>query len=412
MKRLALILLLSTAAAAHALEEVDASFAKGVLLLRKSMADPPELVTAIKVLSATAGWYEKLGDDPMAATSKACLYWARKRLSAADAEALQKEPGVGERLESVAKSLPPEEAAALLQKADSFARDHGDNQLLVAIRFFEVADRFPESEEGRKALPLSRAAMQKATAKPKPAEYKPAAADGKALIQTDPPGASIILVLGETRIDLGRKTPATVQLPNGSQWLELELKGFRTERLDVIVEQKALAKPNLVKFLPLSGYVEIVFEPGWTIFVDGADTGRVTPATLDLLAGPHEIGLARVGLRDVVQRETVKNLEKITLEPKPKPQPGPSTLLQAAAAKIKEEMRLLVGKWEARNQAWYSIVDLKADGTFLTQTEKLTGKWKLELSTLVLTFDKHPEERLERVDKNKFGKAIFTLTRK
>jgi hypothetical protein len=57
-------------------------------------------------------------------------------------------------------------------------------------------------------------------------------------------------------------------------------------------------------------------------------------------------------------------------------------------------------------------LDLKADGTFLTQTEKLTGEWMLERSTLVLTFDKFPEERLERVDKNKFGKGIFTLTRK
>ena len=53
--------------------------------------------------------------------------------------------------------------------------------LLNAIRYYEIADRFKESDSGRKAMDLSLKFMQQVGERTKLAEYKPAATDGKGL---------------------------------------------------------------------------------------------------------------------------------------------------------------------------------------------------------------------------------------
>lgn len=412
MKRLMAAAFMSLVMSCCVAEDADAAFARAVAVLQQSQADHTQLVQAIKLLSDVAALYEKNGDDQKGASVNACLYWARKRMTLADTESLKNAAEVGKRLEAVSKPVPTADAKAMLAKVDAFSQEHGHNQLLVAIRYFEIADRFPETEDGRKAMQLSLAAMQKVGEKGKLAEYKPAATDGKAFIQSEPAGASIILVNGDVRQDTTKKTPALLQIPIGVQALELELKSFRTARLSVSISESAIAKPNVVKLQPPTAFIDVVFEPGWRVFIDEKDTFQTTPATVEASLGTHQVGLAKEGFRDVFERVALKNLEKITLESKAKPQPGPSALLAAAAAKLKEEMKETAGKWDGKHYAWNSVVDLKSDGTFLMKANNIGGKWTLEGATLVLNWSGYAPERLQRVDKNTFSANRFTLTRK
>jgi hypothetical protein len=261
-------------------------------------------------------------------------------------------------------------------------------------------------------MQLSLAAMQKVGEKGKLAAYKPAATDGKVFVQTEPPGASIILVQGEIKRDVGKKTPTLVQLPLGYQTLELELKGCKTSRLDISVDEKSIVKPPAVKMQPITAPVDVVFEPEWMIFVDSRDSGQKTPGTVEVPVGAHQVGLVKTGFVDVVQPLAVKNAERITLEPKAKPQAGHSALLQAAAARLKEDIKEFAGKWEGKNPGWQSVMDLKPDGSFIVAGNRHTGKWKLEPSEVLLIWDNFPTDRLKKVDKNTFTDGKFTLTRK
>jgi len=342
--RIATVLVLAVLNTLLFAEEPDAVYRQGIARLRDAQSDHSALVPATKLLAQAAALYEAAGDEAKTAEVNSCLYWARKKFTLADAQAVKGDAVAVQRIEAVAKAVPVSEAKAMLDKAEAFAKGRADDPLLVSIRFFEVADRFPDAPEGKKAMQQSLAAMQKVGEKAKLETYKPAPTDGKAFIKSEPPGAAIILVTADGgKLDTGKVTPALIQLPVGKQSLELTLKGRKPATLAVEVDGKAIAKPEAATLEPLTIPIDIVFEDGWTVFVDGkpakaVGTGKAeTPCTAELPLGGHELGLGKEGFIDIKQRvdvveggvKRVGALIVNSVEIKSKPIAGSSALLKS-----------------------------------------------------------------------------------
>ena len=84
------------------------------------------------------------------------IYWTRKMMPLTDAGAA---PPVPEPPSGVSKEVLARKA---YERAAAFAREHGDDPFMVAVRYFEVADRFPGTEYSLKAQKLSLENMQRA----------------------------------------------------------------------------------------------------------------------------------------------------------------------------------------------------------------------------------------------------------
>src|SRR6185295_18692320 len=116
---------------------------------------------------------------------------------------------------------------------------------------------------------LAPSAVSGGTAAPEnPAQYKPSASDGRVFVQSEPAGAKILLAVPSGRAETGSRTPALVQVPRGEQKLFLELAGMRAVELSVNVGD-AIVKLDSVKFEPIRVPVDIIFEDGWLVFIDG-----------------------------------------------------------------------------------------------------------------------------------------------
>lgn len=150
--------------------DAESVYQQGLEKLRASQSDHAMLVPATKLLAKAAEKFDVEGNESLAAEANSCLYWARKKLTLADTATLKGDAVVTKRFETVAKPVAASEAQQWLQRADTFAKNHADDPLLVAIQYFAVADRFKDSDSGREAMDKSLKAMQAITAeKPKPA---------------------------------------------------------------------------------------------------------------------------------------------------------------------------------------------------------------------------------------------------
>lgn len=313
-------------------EDAESVYKEGVAKLRLAQTDHSALVPATKLLAQAAALFEAAGDDAKSAEVNSCLYWAKKKMTLADTQAIKGNAEVAKRLVQTEKEIPVNEAEAMLKRADAFAQGHADDPLLIAIRYYEVGDRFKDNEFGRKAIELTLKYMQQVGEKGKVAEYKPVATDGKAFIVSDPVGAAIILVDANGRQDTGKKTPSLIQLPKGKQTVSLEKDGMKPAVLEVVIGD-AITKPGAVKLDPVLIPVDILFDDGWQVFingkpvVDGAGKAAVTPCTIDATLGKHTLLLAKEGFQDLSQAIEVK--EQSSVEVKQKPIKGVSVALKA-----------------------------------------------------------------------------------
>lgn len=372
-------LLVLIALSAFAGDDAEATYKQGLEALRQSQENHSALVPATKLLAKAAAMFEAAGDEARVQEVNSCLYWAKKKMTLADTNLLKGESVAVRRIESASKPIAPEQAATMLANAESFASKA--DPLLAAIRFFEVADRFPETPEGRKAMSQSLQAMAKvATEKPKP--YKPDAKDGKAYLVSDPPGASILVVTPEGVRETGAKTPSLVQLPKGSQIIELQAKKYKAKRVTIEVGE-SIAKPDKLVLDPFTVAVDVVFEQGWLVFVDGKPSKATTPCTIELPLGTHEVGMAKEGYQDIRQRVDVVDGVK-PVEPKAKPTPGPSQFFAAFP------FYKLAGTWAKGDNGSEFVIGL--DGSIVKTVNKGTGparfiKGKCRLAESVVFMD-------------------------
>ena len=385
MKHLLLFtVILLSGAAFSADTDGEALYKQGLAQLRTAQSDHSALVPAAKLLTQAIAAFEIEKNEAKEAEVNSCLYWAKKKMTLADAEAYKGNADVSKRLEESAKPMPASEAEGMFAKANAFAEGHADDPLLITIHYFEVADRFKDTDSGRKAMESSLKFMQMIGERTKLAAYKPAATDGKAFVASDPPGASIILISGDGKQDLAKKTPSLIQIPQGRQTVELQLAGMKPASLNIEIDGKVIVKPAAVKLEPLTVTRDIVFEEGWHVFIDGMPIKDAkTPCTIETPVGLHSIALAKDGFMDISQRVQIKEDGEKTLEINGRASKGTSKFLKAVQAMASFEA--LKGEWLVKyNNGADRHFIIDTDGKTKELNEHLSGAFKNNNGKLLL----------------------------
>ena len=146
-------------------------------LLREADQDPAKLVEAAIAFQAALAGYEVAGDSENVCAMQANLFWCKKKMNLATLQAYLAAKGTDKvKVEAalakvdavVAKPVAASEAPAYLARAEAFASKHADQPLAIAIRYFEVAGRFPDHEAGRAAQAKSLEAMTAYSKAPAP----------------------------------------------------------------------------------------------------------------------------------------------------------------------------------------------------------------------------------------------------
>jgi len=140
---------------------------------------------------------------------------------------------------------------------------------------------------------------------------------GKVYLKSDPAGAEIILGLRDGhaifRKDTGKKTPALVEMPVGTQGsghaqtVIFSLEGYDEAMIAVdVFPGGAIVKPATAILTKSGRPVDIMFaEDGWAVSVDGKAAWdalgepATTPCTVNLSIGKHEISLAKDGFKAI-----------------------------------------------------------------------------------------------------------------
>lgn len=148
------------------------------------------------------------------------------------------------------------------------------------------------------------------------------AEDGKVFVQTDPIGVEVRLITekdGETvhsdtledcRPDHkgNKRTPILVKVPAGHCLLYLFLENYYAGDIDTDVKPDVIKKPDTVVMKKLDFDTDVIFEDGWAVFVDKQPVkdkdkkAAVTPCTLALTIGDHELLLTKTGFKDLIEK--------------------------------------------------------------------------------------------------------------
>lgn len=146
--------------------------------------NPQPLLTAAQSFAEAQDLYTKAEDVEAVCDMQANLFWVRKQLN--QPEVQTKLAAANEAAKATAKAAVDAAAKAekqvvaggakeYLDRAKAFAKDHADDQLSIAIRFAEVAERFLGTAESIEAQRLSLDAQTKAASTAPKAPPKPVA---------------------------------------------------------------------------------------------------------------------------------------------------------------------------------------------------------------------------------------------
>ncbi len=133
---------------------------------------------------------------------------------------------------------------------------------------------------------------------------------GLVTFETDPVGAEVAI----DGIISGSTPTEPLEVPAGSR--QITFSAPRYQPLALLVDINGKHEPQTVSgtLTPNWAEVTLVTEPaGARIFLDDEPTGAVTPATIEVLAGEHEVRLKLAGHREHRQRILVAAEEKIAL---------------------------------------------------------------------------------------------------
>ena len=151
-------LLLLTHAFLLCAQDADELREKGIAALKESQANPRAIVEAARAFVKAEALYVQAGNDEKSVEMNSFLYWCKKKMAMEDIDAFVKggEEAVSTKLNAIEKLAPKaDEAQAFLDRAEQFAYKNPAEHLLIAIRFYEVADRFKGSDTSMKAMDRS-----------------------------------------------------------------------------------------------------------------------------------------------------------------------------------------------------------------------------------------------------------------
>lgn len=158
----------------------------GLSLMQQADSEPRKIIDAAIVFHHALELYKKAGDDENVMAMQANIYWCKKRMNAdqirawlaakaTKATAIASSRAGGNQDPTKAKEAATQaaqaeiakvnavaerkveivESKAFFERAEAWVKRNPDKQLEIAIRWFEVADRFPDTPEGRKAQRFS-----------------------------------------------------------------------------------------------------------------------------------------------------------------------------------------------------------------------------------------------------------------
>lgn len=121
----------------------------GYAAMQASNQDPSKSVEAALAFAEAQPVFEAAGMHERVRELNANIFWSRKRMTHDDlgrylaAKGGDGNEALAARIEAVVnRQVPVEEADRWLQEVDLFALEHPDRALQIAIRYFEVAERF------------------------------------------------------------------------------------------------------------------------------------------------------------------------------------------------------------------------------------------------------------------------------
>jgi PEGA domain len=126
----------------------------------------------------------------------------------------------------------------------------------------------------------------------------PAPMTGELAINSVPAGAQVQI---DGRSDPGWVTPYAVTLYAGTHSIVVIKPGFSTQsqNVEVVASNRAAVSLNLSEMAAIAA---VNSDPaGSSIYVDGRDSGKVTPAQLSLNKGSHTITVKRLGYFEASQ---------------------------------------------------------------------------------------------------------------
>jgi len=137
--------------------------ARGRAAMQESNVMPARIVDAAILFTQSLKLYQTQGDLEQIQDLQANIFWCKKRMNLVELQAYleQKNQDVQAKaalvqVDAIAASVvPAAEADAYFKRAQEFALKHPDDHYAVAVRFYEVAERFQGSETSLKAQRLS-----------------------------------------------------------------------------------------------------------------------------------------------------------------------------------------------------------------------------------------------------------------
>ncbi len=168
MRTILLLALLILAVPAPAVEvggvgdrsSADALAAAGFEAMKAADNDPHRGVDAALSFSHALGLYQQLGDIDAVCDMQANIYWCKKRMNLENLQQYVAQKGTQaaqdftkvERI--INEAVPVSEAQGYFDRAEKFRSANPDRHFQIAIRFSEIMERFPDSDEAKKATPV------------------------------------------------------------------------------------------------------------------------------------------------------------------------------------------------------------------------------------------------------------------
>ena len=142
-----------------AIAKADQQAKAGLAAMQASNGNTSKTVEAALSFSQALHIYEAASDHEKAREMQANIFWCKKRMNLDDLEryvaSKGKDPKIAAELaridQVVDKKIPADQADTYLADADRYALENPDQGFLIAVRYFEVAERFVGTPASLKA---------------------------------------------------------------------------------------------------------------------------------------------------------------------------------------------------------------------------------------------------------------------
>lgn len=151
---------------AEEFSQADALREMGLRILREAPGDSQALLRAARPLALAANLYGIQASEELGAQMRACLYYCRKKINPQQLEKYRLQGGetaeqvVRQMQQALEAKLTEADAQKSFERAGALLQAEPTQTVLAGVLFYEIADRFKDTELGRQAQERSTALLQ------------------------------------------------------------------------------------------------------------------------------------------------------------------------------------------------------------------------------------------------------------